>query len=222
MKSALAAKSPFEANEISKALNQIFPYQTYWSGRLKAYLYNHIDHVSDLKNVDLFSTYYIHENLSALTNGFYNDLEHGLSSSVWSGLKSGFKDLVQNGGIVIKRYRPVETNGNGGNGGNGNGSGNGYTEYYTAKIRPSNLQSKEFSVKLLFQNGKVIWPDSIPVQSEDYIGTLFKIGWTSGGVPSYRYEGTMPEEVIPANGEEKTNWLLYGGIALGLFLLLKD
>ena len=77
---------------------KLFPANGYWTNRLRTYLSMHIHWDTDLKNVQPFTKYFVHENLSEITGGKYFNLQHGIPESEWNKIMTDFYNMLNSEG----------------------------------------------------------------------------------------------------------------------------
>ena len=73
---------------------QIMPVSGYWNNALRSYLSLHIGYDTDLGNIPTFTQYFVHENLYAISDGKYANLDSTLPSGVFGTYLQKFYSLL--------------------------------------------------------------------------------------------------------------------------------
>lgn len=72
----------------------LFPTNGYWNNRLRSYLASHISWDTDLKNIEKFTEYFIHENLYEISGGKWANRSTLLSSNEWNEMVNKFYSIL--------------------------------------------------------------------------------------------------------------------------------
>jgi hypothetical protein len=73
---------------------RLFPASGSWTNRLRSYLASHISWDTDLKNIQPFTQYFIHENLNELSGGKWANLSTAPSSAEWAKMVQDFYNIL--------------------------------------------------------------------------------------------------------------------------------